>query len=164
MKTLYILRHAKSSWEFAQLDDRDRPLNNRGRADAQRMGQELANRHVSPDLIISSPAVRALATATLVGKELSYGPDQIVVKDQVYAAGKQGLLEVVQQAPATAEVLLLVGHNESLSDFANLLSPENLPRLPTAGVAALQFTCDAWQNINRTNASLLFFDIPKNYR
>lgn len=164
MKTLYILRHAKSNWKFEQLSDHDRPLSKRGRTDALLMGQELAARGVKPDLVLSSPAVRALTTAMLVGKELNYEPRDIEVNDHIYAAGKKDLLEVVQGAPAEVQYLLLVGHNEALSDFANMLSPENLASLPTTGVAALQFDCDKWNDINRDNADFLYFDFPKNYR
>jgi len=164
MKTLYILRHAKSNWKFEQLSDHDRPLNEQGRSDALLMGQELASRGVQPDLIVSSPAVRALTTAVLVGKELDYEPRDIEVNDQIYAAGKRDLLEVVQATPAKVRNLLLVGHNQALSDFANMLSPETLASLPTTGVAAIQFNCDKWNDISRDNADFLFFDFPKNYK
>ncbi|WP_242921126.1 SixA phosphatase family protein [Pontibacter liquoris] len=164
MKTLYILRHAKSSWKFEGLSDQDRPLNKRGREDAQLMGQELASRGLKPDLILASPAVRALTTATLVGKELGYQPEDIVLDERVYAAGIKDLMEVVQETPKDVQSLLLVGHNEGISDFANELSPENLARLPTAGIVALQFDCDNWTEISRDNADFLFFDFPKNYK
>ncbi|SFG75801.1 SixA phosphatase family protein [Pontibacter chinhatensis] len=164
MKTLYILRHAKSSWEFDDLSDHDRPLNKRGRHDAPLMGQELAARGVAPQLIISSPSVRALSTATLVSKELDYDPDDIVVDTRVYGAGREDLLEVVQQTPAEVDTLLLVGHNEALSEFAGMLSPEPVASLPTAGVVALQFNCESWFEISRENATQLFYDFPKNHK
>ncbi|ARS36752.1 SixA phosphatase family protein [Pontibacter actiniarum] len=164
MKTLYILRHAKSSWEFDELSDHDRPLNKRGRHDAPLMGQELASRGVEPGLIISSPAVRAISTATLVGKELDYDADDIVVDTRVYGANEEDLLEVVQSAPAEIGTLLLVGHNEAVSDFANLLSPEPVPSMATTGVTGLQFNCDSWYDIAKDNAKLLFYDFPKNHR
>jgi phosphohistidine phosphatase len=163
MKTLYILRHAKSSWKFEDLSDHDRPLNKRGRADAPMIGQELASRDVKPDLIISSPAVRAITTATLVGKEIDYEPDEILVDDRVYGADKQELMEIVQQAPAEVDKLMLIGHNEAITEFANMLAPEPVASIPTAGVVALRFDCDNWGEISRNNAELLFFDFPKNY-
>ncbi|RDV15523.1 histidine phosphatase family protein [Pontibacter diazotrophicus] len=164
MKTLYILRHAKSSWKFEELSDHDRPLNKRGRSDAPLMGQELAARGIQPDLIISSPAVRALTTATLAGKEMGYDADDIVLDERVYGAGKKDLLEVVQEAPAEVEHLLLVGHNEAITDFANMLTPEHVASLPTAGVVALEFNCESWYDISRDNATMLFYDFPKNYK
>lgn len=164
MKTLYILRHAKSSWKFDGLSDHDRPLNKRGRHDAPLMGQELAARGVAPQLIISSPAVRAISTATLVSRELDYDPDDILVDTQVYGADKNDLLQVVQHAPAEINSLLLVGHNEAISEFANMLSQEPISSLPTAGVAALQFSCESWFDISKENATLLFTDFPKNHK
>lgn len=164
MKTLYILRHAKSSWEFEELSDHDRPLNKRGREDAPLMGEELATRNVKVDLVISSPAVRAISTATLVAKELGYEPDDMVIDNRIYGAEKKDLLEVVQEAPADADVLMIVGHNEALSDFANSLSPGPISRMPTAGVVALEFDCESWYDISSKNAKLLFFDFPKNYK
>lgn len=164
MKTLYILRHAKSSWEFEELSDHDRPLNKRGRTDAPLMGQELAARGVQLNLIISSPAVRALTTATLVGKELGYEPDNIAVDERIYGAGKEDLLELVKTAPADVDYLMLVGHNEAITEFANLLTPEHVASLPTAGVVALEFNCSTWKDISKKNASMLFYDFPKNYK
>lgn len=164
MKTLYILRHAKSSWKFDELSDHDRPLNKRGRHDAPLMGHELATRGVNPDLIISSPAVRAISTATLVGKELDYDADDISIDTRIYGADEEDLLEVVTEAPAEVNTLLLVGHNEAISDFANLLSPEPVHSMPTAGVTGLSFNCDDWKEISKDNATLLFYDFPKNHK
>ncbi|NEM96584.1 SixA phosphatase family protein [Pontibacter burrus] len=163
MKTLYILRHAKSSWEFDELSDHDRPLNKRGRNDAPLMGRELSSRGVLPDLIVSSPAVRAITTATLVGKELGYSPDDIVIEDRIYGADKNTLLEVVQETPVEIESVMLVGHNDAVTDFANMLSPEVVGSIPTAGIIALDFNCESWYEISRDNADFLFFDFPKNY-
>lgn len=162
MKTLYIMRHAKSSWEFEELSDHDRPLNKRGRTDAPLMGQELAANNVSLQLILSSPAVRALTTATLVGRELGYDADEIVVDERIYGASADELLEVVQETPADVDTLMLVGHNEALSEFANMLSPKPMTSLPTAGVVALRFDCESWYDVKRENAELLFFETPKN--
>ena len=164
MKTRYILRHAKSSWEFNELSDHYRPLNKRGRSDAPLMGQELAARGVQPNLIISSPAVRALTTATLAGKELGYDPDDIAVDERIYGAGKEDLLEVVRGVSDDVDDLMLVGHNEAITEFANLLAPEHIGSLPTAGVVALEFKCSSWHDISKENASMLFYDFPKNYK
>ncbi|MBC5774284.1 histidine phosphatase family protein [Pontibacter sp. KCTC 32443] len=163
MKTLYILRHAKSSWEFEELSDHDRPLNKRGRNDASLMGRELSSRGVLPSLIVSSPAVRAISTATLIGKELGYDPDDIVIDERIYGADKNLLLEVVQETPVEAESMMIIGHNDALTEFANMLSSEVVGIIPTAGVVALNFDCESWYEISRDNAEFLFFDFPKNY-
>ena len=164
MKTLYILRHAKSSWDFEELSDHDRPLNKRGRNDAQLMGHELSTRGIKPALIVSSSAVRAISTATLVGKELDYEAEDIVVSDRIYGADKHEILDVVHETPAEVDSLVIVGHNEPISEFANMLSPEHVVSLPTTGIVALEFDCDSWYDISKENAKMLFYDFPKNYK
>ena len=164
MKTLYIMRHAKSSWKFEELSDHDRPLNKRGRTDAPLMGQELAANNAKLQLILSSPAVRALTTATLVARELNYDSDGISVDDRMYGASAKELLKIAHEAPANVDSMMMVGHNESISEFANLLSPKHVASMPTAGVVALRFDCESWQEIKRDNAELLFYDVPKNHK
>lgn len=164
MKTLYLLRHAKSSWDFDHLSDHDRPLNNRGRTDAPLMGEQLAKRHIRPDLLLSSPAVRALTTASIVARELGYDMDRIRVDANLYHADRQELLRVIKATEPEVEELMLVGHNDGLTDLANHLSPEYVDNIPTTGVMSLSFTCDAWQDIAKQNARFNFFDFPKNYK
>lgn len=162
MKTLYLMRHAKSSWDFDDLNDQERPLNNRGRDDAPAMGQALAKRDIHLDLLVSSPAVRAMSTATLVAKEISYPHDQIQVVEGVYQAEVTDLLRIVRQFPDSAASVLLVGHNNTLTDFANLLSPNPLPELPTAAIVCLKFGIESWAELDRHNAEFYFYDYPKN--
>ncbi|MBT9393237.1 histidine phosphatase family protein [Hymenobacter sp. NST-14] len=163
MKTLYLMRHAKSSWSFEGLNDQQRPLNDRGRDDAPLMGRALAERELTLDLIVSSPAVRALSTAALVAKELGHTPEQLRVVEEIYEATVPDLLAVVQQLPDTAGAVLLVGHNNTLTEFANLLSPSEIPPMPTASIACLKFATDQWAAVSQANAEYYFFDKPKNY-
>jgi len=164
MKTLYIMRHAKSSWDFPELSDHDRPLNKRGRNDAPLMGQQLLSRDISPDLILSSTAVRALTTATLVAKEVHYDPEKLQVSEEVYKAGRAGMIKIIQHVPDEIETLLVVGHNPVFTEVANKLSPEAVSDLPTAGIVALEFNCNSWLDISGENSKLLFFDFPKKYK
>ncbi|RSK46250.1 SixA phosphatase family protein [Hymenobacter perfusus] len=162
MKTLYLMRHAKSSWSFDDLSDQQRPLNDRGRDDAPLMGQALTKRNTKLDLLVSSPAVRALSTAALVAHELEYPADKIEVVEAIYEATVPDLLAVVRQLPDTADSVLLVGHNNTLTDFANLLSPSEIPEMPTAAIVCLKFSTDQWARVDRANAEYYFFDKPKN--
>jgi phosphohistidine phosphatase len=164
MKTLYLLRHAKSSWDFEELSDHDRPLNNRGRKDAPMMGRELMSREVTLDLIVSSPAVRALTTATLVAKELEYDPEKIAVEEDIYKADKHELLSIIKNVPNQFNKIMVVGHNYTLTELANLLSPDLVPTIPTAGVVCLNFNCGTWAEIGKNNSSFGFFDYPKNHK
>ncbi|MBG8555224.1 SixA phosphatase family protein [Hymenobacter guriensis] len=164
MKTLYLMRHAKSSWSFEDLSDHDRPLNDRGRDDVPAMGRALAERQIQLDLLVSSTAVRALSTAALVAKELQYPHEQIKVEERIYRADPLELLAVVRELPDEADAVLLIGHNNTITDFANLLSPSAIPEMPTAAVVCLKFDIGRWQNLDRTNAEYYFFDAPKHHR
>jgi phosphohistidine phosphatase len=162
MKTLYLLRHAKSSWSFDELSDQQRPLNDRGRDDAPRMGQALAKRHIMPDLLVSSPAVRALSTAALVAKELNYPHGKIHVEAGIYGADMDSLLAIIRTLPNTAESVLLVGHNPTITDTVNALSPSSINEMPTAAVVCLKFSCVLWEEISKVNAEFYFYDYPRN--
>ncbi|OUJ75782.1 SixA phosphatase family protein [Hymenobacter crusticola] len=161
MKTLYLMRHAKSSWDFDDLTDKERPLNNRGREDAPLMGQALAKRTIHLDLLVSSPAVRAMSTAALVAHEVNYPPNQIEVVERIYRAEVLDMLDIVRSLPDPADSVLLVGHNNTLTDFANLLSPSQLNELPTAAIVCLKFSCAHWAEVDRANAEFYFYDYPK---
>src|SRR6516164_4541044 len=97
MKTLFLVRHAKSSRDDPVLPDKERPLNERGRRDAPRMGERLAKRGVKPDIIVSSPAVRALTTAELIARELDYDLRDIAVDKRLYSASADDLLAVIHE-------------------------------------------------------------------
>jgi phosphohistidine phosphatase len=162
MKTLYLMRHAKSSWSFDDLTDEQRPLNDRGRDDAPRIGQALAKRNIKLDLLISSGAVRAMTTAALVAKELDYPHEQIEVRPEVYHADTSTLLSVVRSCPDQAQSVLLVGHNNGISEFVNLLSPNAInEELPTAGIVCLHLNIDSWASADSATTEFYFFDRPK---
>jgi phosphohistidine phosphatase len=162
MKTLYLMRHAKSSWGFEDLTDEQRPLNGRGREDAPRMGQALAKRNTKLDMLLASTAVRSLTTAALVAKEIDYPHGQIVVRPEIYHANVEELLHVVRELPDEAQSVLLVGHNNTITELANLLLPQPLSEeMPTAGIACLHFQTDSWALVDRANAELYFFDRPR---
>jgi phosphohistidine phosphatase len=163
MKKLYLMRHAKSSWSFDELTDQERPLNDRGREDAPRIGQALAKRNLTIDLIVSSPAVRALSTAVLVSRELKYPHDKIVVNPGIYQADLDTLLAIIRDLPDTAESVLLTGHNPTITDVANYLSPSPLSgEMPTAAVISIHFQTDKWDDIKSANAEFYFYDYPRN--
>jgi len=113
MKTLYLLRHAKSSWDDASLTDRERPLAPRGERDAAQMSKRLSQLRVQPDLILSSPAARALATAKIVAKGLDGKTTKITPVDRLYAATRDTLIAVIEALDDQLGHVLLVGHNTS---------------------------------------------------
>jgi phosphohistidine phosphatase len=163
MKTLYLLRHAKSSWNFDDLSDQERPLNDRGRDDAPAMGQALAKRCIALDLVVSSSAVRALSTAVLVARELGYPHDKILVEPAIYQAEVEDLVGIIRALPDTADSVLLVGHNPTITETVNALSPATaMSELPTAGLVCLRFQSDTWAEVGKANGEFYFFDYPKN--
>lgn len=164
MKTLYLMRHAKSSWDFIELSDHDRPLNDRGRKDAPLMGRELVAREISVDLIMTSSAVRALSTATLMAKELEYDVDKIAIEEEIYKSDKRDLLQIIKNIPNQFNSVLLLGHNPHITDLVNMLSPELIPDLPTASIVGLTFSCTTWREISKENATFQFFESPKNHK
>ncbi|WP_372526740.1 SixA phosphatase family protein [Piscinibacter sp.] len=107
LKTQFLIRHAKSSWDDTALSDKDRPLNDRGKRDATRMGERLAQRDVNPDLILSSPAMRALTTAAIVAKKLGCELNDIVVDDRLYAVEADDLLDVIHAVDDKLKTVML---------------------------------------------------------
>jgi phosphohistidine phosphatase len=160
MKTLILIRHAKSSWNDPTLPDRSRPLATRGERDVATMGKRLSRRHVRPDVIVSSPAVRALATAKAIAKALHYKPRDIVVEDRLYAATVDSLIEVLEAIDSTWKCAMLVGHNPELSELVAHFSGE-ITGMPTCAVAEFKFKAKSWKGIGRTRPVNSCFDSPK---
>lgn len=161
MKTLTLLRHAKSSWDDPTLGDFDRPLNPRGRRDAPEMGRRLKARGDAPDLIISSPAKRALATARMVAREIGIPEDRIVEEPALYHADARRIMSIVRSLESMAGHLMLVGHNPGFNDFANSLAETKIDNLPTAAIFQVEFDIDDWSKVAAGQGRLVRFDYPK---
>ena len=163
MYTLTLIRHAKSSWDDPSLDDFDRPLNARGRRDAPFMGRLLHEQGVRFDLLVSSPARRALDTAREIARQVGYPPEAIRQEPAIYEASPGGLLAVVHALPAQARSVGLVGHNPGLSLLAQRLSREPVPELKTCAYVRLAFEVPDWSAVGERNGRLLAFEYPKKY-
>lgn len=164
MKTLTIVRHAKSSWDHPGLSDRDRPLNKRGERDAPEMGRRIQAHGIRPSLIISSPAERAWSTARIIATELAYPLEFLQREKSLYLASVDAILDVIAAQDEGFNNLMLVGHNPGLTEFANFLSPGLTNNLPTAGVVAVEIDQDDWSLYGRPSARLLVHDYPKKKR
>ena len=162
MKTLYLGRHAKSSWKNMDLADIDRPLNKRGKRDAPFMGKLLVDKGVKPDLIISSPAKRAAATAKVIATEINYPAMEIIFDENIYEATGRGLLEIISGAEEQYNSIMLFGHNPGLTVLNNNLSDHFIDNIPTCGVVALEFKT-SWNEIELNSAGFIFFEYPKKY-
>jgi len=162
MKTLTLVRHAKSSWKDNSLADRDRPLNKRGKRDAPEMGRRIAAAGIRPSLIVSSPAVRAWTTAKIIANEIGY-PREFLQRDNgLYLASVNGILDVIVAQDPGFNNLMLVGHNPGFTDFANYLVPGLTNNMPTASVVSVELDSDDWSLYDRPAAELLLYDFPKN--
>ena len=159
-RTLFLVRHAKSSWDDVTLPDKERPLADRGKRDAPLMGKRLAKRQVRPDLILSSPARRAFSTAEIIAKELNYRAKDIVVDDRLYATDAETLLGVIGELSDKLKCVMLFGHNPEFADLAQRLSNE--PALmPTCAVAQFTFESTPWSSIGSTKPTEVLLDYPK---
>ncbi len=164
MKFLYLIRHAKSSWSDLSLKDIDRPLNERGKKDAPRMGKRLKEKKVAPDIVLTSPAQRAFATCEEIARCLDYPLEKIKTDKRLYHANDEQLFKFIQELPDLKdkeEVVLIVGHNPGLTDFANSLLHETIDNIPTCGIVAAEIMVNSWCNLQAGAGKMLFFDFPK---
>ncbi len=160
MKTLYLVRHAKSSWKFPELADFDRPLNRRGQRDAPEMGRRLRQREACPQLILCSPAVRTQHTARALAKAMEY-PSDVRYVDEFYEASPEVLLATVQTVRDAVNDLMLVGHNPGLTELVNRLTAHSIENVATAGVVAVIFSVDRWSEVHFGIGQFGGYDYPK---
>jgi phosphohistidine phosphatase len=153
MKSVLILRHAKSSWKHPELTDHDRPLNKRGKRDAPLMGELLRNKHLVPEDIISSTAVRAHATAKAVAKGSGY-KGEITLNRSLYAAGPKAYLEVLHDVSDDYVRVLIVGHNPGLEELVEMLTGE-IHILPTCSLAHVKLHVDSWLDMDYETKGIL---------
>ncbi len=164
MKTIYIVRHAKSSWEDLTLHDFDRPLNKRGKENAPFMGKLLKNKDIKIDLMLSSPALRAKITAEIIAEALGYPTEKIVFEKKMYEANTSYLLQLIQNQDDKIENMMLIGHNPELTAWVNQLTSAHIENIPTAGVCCIQFGTKHWEKIRLKQNELVFFEYPKKYQ
>ncbi len=153
MKTLLVLRHAKSSWKHRDTSDHDRPLNKRGKRDAPRMGRVVAAQGLCPDVIVSSTAKRARWTADEVAQHAGY-EGAVQLERRLYLASPDEIVDVVRAVAGAARCVLVVGHNPGLEDLVARLAgrPETLP---TAALAEIRLSIRAWKDLDTTSAGTL---------
>ena len=160
MKKLYLVRHAKSSWRDEVAYDMDRPLKGRGIRDAHSTSQWLREQGDNPQLIISSPATRALHTALIFSKNLGYPYSDIEIEGHIYEASTSDMLELVRSLDDRFEDVMIFGHNPTITDFVNKRIDHKIDNVPTTGVACLKFEEEHWRDVDK-KAELVFFDYPK---
>lgn len=162
MKTLLLVRHAKSSWDDVMLPDFERTLNERGRRDAPAMAKRVGDRKLEIDAFISSPAKRAKKTAEIFIKELKEKPKKLLLVPTLYEATILNFYDAVENLKDKNEVVALFSHNPGITDFANRLTDEKIDDMPTCGIFAVTINTDKWKDFKDAEKTFLFFDFPKN--
>lgn len=162
MRSLLLMRHSKSNWDEPGRKDFDRTLNDRGRKDAPEMGKRLKREGIKPDLIISSPAVRALKTAKEVARETGYPEKNILQEFEIYEADIDNLIHVIRNINDEYHTVILIGHNPALTGLVGYLTNSFIDNIPTSGVAMLHFSLPTWKQVTRFSGKLSSFDFPKN--
>jgi phosphohistidine phosphatase len=164
LKTLFIVRHAKSSWTEMDVRDFDRKLDLRGHNDAPRMAKMLKSEGFLPDLMVSSPAMRAKTTANYFATEFGFDPQNFDFQQDIYEAREIDILNVVRDLPNTAKVVLLFGHNPSLTYFTNRYNENPIDNLPTCGIIRIDLNVEDWSKFGDKTAKVTGMWYPKMYK
>jgi phosphohistidine phosphatase len=167
VKHLYLLRHAKSSWDDTSLADHDRPLSRRGRGAAQKVAGYLQETGIRVELVLSSPSLRTRETLELV--EPALADAEIRFEPELYGASEAGLLATLHGLPDDVESVLLLGHNPGMQQLAVDLAGrggadlvERLrAKMPTAALAALAFAVDTWDEVAAGKGELIVYVVPR---
>ena len=160
-KILYLVRHAKSSWNDASLSDMQRPLNKRGRRSAPEMGKRMAAQGHRPELIISSPAKRAQLTAKRIARELGFDKTDIQTDADLYFSGVRSMLNVLEVLDDDYQKVMIVGHNPTMTDFLNMLCSTSVINMVTCAIAVVGFDITSWGDLALAEGELLGYDYPK---
>lgn len=161
MKKLFIVRHAKSSWDYPHLEDDQRPLLEKGKKRTKLVIDYLLDNNVNVDLIVSSHAVRALETARILAHALQYPMERIEVHKNFYYYDKDGLFNIFFDMPDEVNSIMIVGHNPTLTNFANHFLSRKIDWLPTSGIISLKFDAGKWTDIPTAKSSLDFYITPR---
>lgn len=161
MRILTLVRHAKSSRDYPELSDFERPLTQRGRKDAPAIAAKLRKADLKPDLMVTSPALRAITTARLFADMLGILPEAISVNPHIYEASVQTLLHIIRTLPDGKREVMLFGHNPGLTHFAHQLAECPFDELPTCSAVRIELPVKAWTLVRHGVGKVLRFDAPK---
>lgn len=161
MRTLFLIRHAKSSWDNPGLRDFNRPLNERGLREAPLMAQLLASRGIHPDLLVSSPAKRALTTALFFAEQFGIADEQVLREQDIYEAAPADILQIISQLPDSAGMVCLFGHNPTFTDVANRFSDNFIDNVPTCGIVQIESEAETWKTMYEGNSRVKAHFFPK---
>jgi phosphohistidine phosphatase len=161
MKTLIMIRHAKSSWDVSSMRDFDRPLNHRGKKDAPIMAKNLLDRLGNIELFISSPAKRAKETAVLFAEVYKKKEKEIIFIDELYHASASVIYNVIKNSSNQFQSIAVFTHNPGITEIVNSLTSVKTDNVPTCGIFAVKAETSDWQDFDMARKDFMFFDYPK---
>jgi phosphohistidine phosphatase len=162
MKHLFLIRHAKSSWESAAITDFDRPLNERGIRDAAEMAKRLSGKIDTVDAFISSPAQRAKSTTEKFIAVFGAGKSQLIFDQGLYLSPESFFYELISNLDNRFATVAIVSHNPGITDFVNTLTTVvKTDNMPTCGIFGVKAAIDNWKNFKTVKKEFLFYDYPK---
>jgi phosphohistidine phosphatase len=161
-KTLFVVRHAKSSWDYPAVSDIDRPLKERGIKDAYEMANRIVKKAYLPDSIISSPALRALHTAIIFSRVLDFPAEDIIINQDLYLSEADHILSVITATDKSIKSLMIFGHNPGFTELVNYLTELEIDNLPTSGLVMIRFQTELWKGISKKCHIVEYFDFPHN--
>lgn len=161
MKTLYIVRHAKSSWDHPGLGDHERPLLEKGKKRTKYVVDYLLDKGIKPDMIISSHAVRAHETAKIIATGVHYPDKNIVVSRNLYFGYSDNVYDIFYDLSDEVNSLMIVGHNPTFTTFANNFLDQKIDNLPTSGIVGIAFDMKSWSEIHQAASTVQFVISPR---
>ncbi len=164
LRNICFVRHAKSSWDHPELADIERPLNKRGLRDAPFMAKKMSELHVVPDLIVTSPAVRAMSTARFFADQFRLPDADFMVVEELYGAGPYEIIDVVHRMPDEKFSIFLFGHNPTLTMLTNMFAGVHIDNVPTCGISQAKTMVNTWEKFSPETSAFVSFYYPKQYR
>lgn len=162
MKTLILVRHAKSDWGYEFLKDIDRPLNERGYRDAYTQSKWYAEKYNVPDILVSSPAVRAISTALIFARQLKYDEQKILIRHGIYESNVENFLSMIRNLPDDFQSAMVFGHNPTITNVANEIANDfYVDNIPTCGIIVLSFNTDDWKKVGEIKADKVEYKFVK---
>jgi len=161
MRTIVLIRHGKSSWEY-DLSDRERPLRTRGKNDAKLVVNEFIQQSKAPKLIYSSPAKRALNTCEIFIKSLNVPEESVHIVEELYDFGGENVINFIKNLPNTSNEVMIFGHNHAFTSISNTFGNKYIENVPTSGLVKISFDITSWEDIKKGHTDLIIF--PKDLR
>lgn len=162
MKTLFIVRHAKSSWQYEGIQDQDRPLKKRGIKDAYLVAKSFKKNYTKPDVFISSSAIRALHTSLIFSNTFNYPLANLKINKSLYSFSDGYLIKTVKALDDSYDSAIIFSHDHGISTFVNKYGNKLIDHVPTCGIIGIQLKIKHWKNLSK--GKTILFDFPKNHK